>query len=213
MSTNFRWHHNQSPLHTLTVFDFFNESVRDQHLIRLMTEFGSPTRAHAASMTVKRIGYMAALMIYARIKHSVLISPNECKFITISEESLKASWLPVYSFPLETAELRQSTIEWITKELYAKTLVPLIELFAKEKGISRVVLFENIFTYIKWIFISKLQDDLTFQQLLKIPASEYGVKKQHPLALYECEPSASRKTCCLYYQTQGAVKPCKTCPL
>ena len=213
MSTNFRWHNNQSILHTLTLLDLFNESVRDQHLIRLMTEYGSPTKAHAASMTVKRIGYVAALLIYARIKHSVLISPNECKFITIPDESINASWLPDYSFPLETAVLGQSTVEWITKELYAKTLVPLIVLFAKEKGISRVVLFENIFTYIKWIFISKLQDELTFQQLLKTPASEYGVSKQHPLALYERGPSASRKTCCLYYQTHGAVKSCKTCPL
>ncbi|WP_245827650.1 (2Fe-2S)-binding protein [Paenisporosarcina indica] len=197
----------------LTLSELFNESIRDQHIIRLMTEFGSPSRAHAVSMTVKRIGYMAALMIYARIKHSVLISPNECKFITIYEESSKASWQPVYSFPLETAERGLSTVEWITRELYAKTLVPLIELFAKEKGISRVVLFENIYTYMKWIFISKLQDDLTFQQLNKTPASDYGLQKQHPLALYECGPSASRKTCCLYYQTQGAVKPCKTCPL
>lgn len=213
MSTNFRWHNNQSVLHTLTLLDLFDESVRDQHFTRLMTDFGSPTKAHAASMTVKRIGYAAALMIYARMKHGVSISPTECKLITIQEESTNASWLPVYSFPLATAELGLSTVAWITKELYAKTLVPLLELFAKEKGISRVVLLENIFTYIKWIFISILQDHPTFRQLLKTPVSEYGVRKQHPLALYECEPGGTRKTCCLYYQTQGAVKPCKTCPL
>lgn len=213
MIKNFRWHHNQSVLNTVTLHDFLNESLRDQHFDRLINKFGSPSKAHAASMTVKRIGYVAALMIYARIKHSVFISPNECKFITTSEESSNASWLPTYSFPLETDELRQSTIEWITNELYAKTLVPLVEQFAKEKGISRVVLYENIYTYIKWIFISKLQDDFTFQQLLMIPAREYGARKQHPLALYERELGSFRKTCCLYYQTTNAVKPCKTCPL
>ena len=50
----------------------------NQHLARLMSEFGSPTRAHAASMTAKRLGYAAALMIYARIKHVYVINPNEC---------------------------------------------------------------------------------------------------------------------------------------
>lgn len=127
--------------------------------------------------------------------------------------STNTSWLPVYSFSLETAEPHQSTVEWITKELYAQTLVPIVELLAKERGISRVVLFENIFIYIKWIFISKLQDSITFQRLIELPACEFGVKKQHPLALYESRCTTFRKTCCLYYQTQNAVKACKTCPL
>jgi ferric iron reductase protein FhuF len=65
----------------------------------------------------------------------------------------------------------------------------------------------------KWIFITKLQDTSTFQQLINTPAREFGVRKQHPLAIYQSEQSDLRKTCCLYYQTTGAVKPCSTCPL
>lgn len=213
MEVNFRWLSDQQILSSLTLNDLFDETVLDQHLSRLMSEFGSPTRAHAVSMTAKRLGYAAALMIYARTKHRVCINPKECTFQTIAEESTKASWLPIYSFPLKTAELNQDTVEWITKDLYSLTLVPLVELLAHEKGISRVVLFENIFTYIKWIFITKLQDINTFQQLIDLPAQKYGVKKQHPLAIYQTGQTNLRKTCCLYYQTTGAVKPCKTCPL
>ena len=213
LSTNFRWYQNQTVIHTFTLLDLLDESIRDSHLIQLMTEFGSPTRGHAASMTAKRIGYLAALMIYTRRRHAVEMSPEECRFITIQDTSTKAGWLPVYSFPLQTLESSPSTVEWITKDLYTKMLVPLVELLAKEKGISRVVLFENIFTYMKWIFITKLQDVDTFKQLLQTPAIAFGVSKQHPLALYESEPNSYRKTCCLFYQTQGAVKPCKTCPL
>jgi len=213
MAANFRWFQEQSQLYTLTLGDLFDETVRDQHLTRLMNEFGSPSRAHAASMTAKRIGYVAALMIYARIKHTIFVNPKECLFITIEEESTKASWLPVYSFPFETGAPLESTVEWVSKELYAQLLVPLVELLAKEKGISCVVLFENIFTYMKWMFITKLQDDVTFQELIEIPASEYGVLKQHPIASYANEQRSTRKTCCLYYQTHGAVKSCKTCPL
>ena len=213
MVGNFSWHQDQLALHTLTLSDLFHETSLDQHLTRLTTEFGSPTRAHAASMTAKRIGYIAALMIYALNKHAVLIHPKVSTFVTIAKESTNTSWKPVYSFPLETAEPLQSTVEWITQELYAQTIVPIVELLSKERGISRVVLFENIFIYIRWIFISKLQDNITFQQLIESSALEFGVKKLHPIALYESGRSTLRKTCCLYYQTHDAVKTCKTCPL
>lgn len=213
MEANFRWYIDQPILHSLTMEDFFDESALDQHLARLICDFGSPTRAHAASMTAKRLGYAAALMIYARIKHGILVNPMDCSFITSAEESTKASWLPIYSFPYNTTGNCQNTVDWITKDLYTKWLVPLVEKLAQEKGVSRVVLFENIFTYMKWIFITKLQDTTTFQQLINTPAGEFGVKKQHPLAIYQIEQTNLRKTCCLYYQTTGAVKSCKTCPL
>lgn len=212
IEANFRWYTDQQILHSLTLKDFFDKTILDQHLTRLMHEFGSPTRAHAASMTAKRLGYAAALMIYARTKHKVVLNPLECTCITISEESTKASWIPMYSFPLMNGELYLNLVDWITKDLYTKTLVPLVELLAQEKGISCAVLFENICTYIKWIFITKLQDITTFQQLIDTPASEFGVRK-HPLAIYQNKQSNLRKTCCLYYQTTGAIKPCTTCPL
>jgi len=213
MEANFRWYSNQPIIYSLTINDFFDESVLDQHLAKLINEFRSPTRAHAASMTAKRLGYAAALMIYARLKHEVLIYPNECTFITITEESTNASWYPIYSFPYKFGETDQNIVEWITEDLYTKTLVPLVELLVQEKGISRVALFENIFIYIKWILTTKLQDTNTFQQLIDMPASEFGVRKLHPLAIYQCDKCNLRKTCCLYYQTTGAVKSCSTCPL
>lgn len=213
MEINFRWLADQPIEGSLTLDDLFDRTILDRHISILMSDFGSPTRAHAVSMTAKRLGYAAGLMIYARMKHQVGINPRECRFLTIVEESTKASWLPMYSFPLKTVVLNQDTIEWIAKDLYSLTLVPLVEILAQEKGISRVVLFENIFTYIKWIFITKLQDNNTFQQLIDLPAQKYGVKKQHPLAIYQTDQTNLRKTCCLYYQTTGAVKPCKTCPL
>jgi ferric iron reductase protein FhuF len=212
MEANFRWYSDQHNLDSLTLNEFFDGNILNQHLARLMSEFGSPTRAHAASMTAKRLGYAAALMIYARTKHGVILNPIECTCITITEELTKASWIPMYSFPLKTGKLNQNLVDWITKDLYTKTIVPLVELLAQEKGISRVVLFENICTYIKWIFITKLQDTNTFQQLIDLPADKFGVRK-HPLAIYQSEHSKLRKTCCLYYQTTGASKPCTTCPL
>lgn len=212
MISQFRWHQNEPVLNSLTLSQLFSDADREHHFCRLMNEYGSPSKAHAASMTTKRIGYMAALMIYARIKYGVEVEANECRFVTIAEDSAKAGWLPVYSFPLKNASPSESVTEWIVKKLYFETLVPLVDLFAKEKGISRVVLFENIFTYVKWMFLTHLQDSITFQHLVHVPTVEFG-SKQHPLSLYAANVEPTRKTCCLYYQTAGAVKACKTCPL
>lgn len=214
MTANFRWHTDEKVLYTVTLDQLFDSQVREYHFSKLMNEFGSPSRAHAASMTAKRIGYIAALMIYARIQHNVLTNPKECRFITIEGgEATKAGWLPVYSFPLKESATSETTAqEWIVNELYNATLVPLVDLFAKEKGISRVVLFENIFTYVKWIFLTHLQDPASFQQLVDLPTVQFD-SKQHPLSLYACNNEDTRKTCCLYYQTVGAIKACKTCPL
>lgn len=213
LASSFRWHMDEDALYTLTFDQLFDPQVREHLFSRLMSEYGSPSRGHAASMTAKRIGYMAALMIYARIKYGVVVKANECRFITIEDNSKNSSWLPVYSFPINTTEPLHTTVQWISKNLYASLLVPMVEMLAKEKGISRVVLFENIFTYVKWILETVLKDHDTFQRLIDLPAEEYGMIKQHPISLYACHQGTTRKTCCLYYQTEGASKPCKSCPL
>jgi ferric iron reductase protein FhuF len=213
LMTNFRWYDGQPALYVCSLADLYDDSLRSQHLARLVSDFGSPTTGHAASITAKRIGYAAALMIFVFFKYGVSVNPKECMLLALEETSEASGWLPHYVFPLNTASEIKSDPSWIAKELYAKTLVPLVSLLAQEKGIARVVLFENIFTYIKWIFTSKLEDTETFQKLLDIPFNDYGVKKQHPLAFYEQAPSASRRTCCLSYQTCGGNRACKTCPL
>lgn len=212
MTTNFRWYQSQPVSYSLQLGDLLEETAVHQHLTRLVTDFGSPDKAHAASMTAKRIGYAAALMIYARIKHNVSIRQKECLLLTTDEQSGKTGWLPVYSFPLQSAESDSSPADWITKELYAQALLPIIGLLAKEKGISRVVLLENIFIYIKWILLTKLQDSHLYWQLIEMPASEYGAKNRHPLAFFQNASAVSRKTCCLFYRTAGDAEPCKTCP-
>lgn len=213
LMANFRWQSTASSSAALPLSDLKNEAAVERHLTILTDHFGSPTRAHAASMTAKRAGYAAALLAYARLKYNIAVNSSNCFLITPDEPSAAPGWLPVYSFPLNSADSEQDVVDWITKELYAETLVPIIGVLAKEKGISQAVLFENIFVYMKWIFVTKLQDNDLYQQLLETPASEFGYTKRHPFAYYEDTPDGLRKTCCLRYQTAGDERTCKACPL
>lgn len=213
LRANFRWQSTASSSAVLSLSDLKNEAVVERHLTILTNHFGSPTRAHAASMTAKRAGYAVALLIYARLRYNIVVNSSNCFLMTADEPSAAPGWLPVYSFPLNSAESEQDAVNWITKELYAETLVPIIEVLAKEKGISRAVLFENVFVYMKWIFVTKLQDSDLFQQLLETPVSEFGYTKRHPFAYYEDTSNGLRRTCCLRYQTVGEERTCKACSL
>lgn len=83
----------------------------------------------------------------------------------------------------------------------------------KEKGISQTTLFENIFTYMKWVFTIQIGNKELYQQLLTCPTSHFGNVSRHPIPFYDRGDDPLRKTCCLFYLTTGENKPCKTCPL
>lgn len=101
----------------------------------------------------------------------------------------------------------------LAEDLYAKHLVPLVSLLSKEKGISRATLLENVFTYMKWVITIQISDKGLYQQLLMLSASHFGRLSRHPISQFDCEVNNLRKTCCLYYQTDGVSNQCNTCPL
>ncbi|MFX3675018.1 MAG: (2Fe-2S)-binding protein [Paenisporosarcina sp.] len=214
MLAKFRWLDSVSQVaRSITIKDFFDETKREEHLTWMMTHCGSPNKGHAASITVKRIGYLAAIYVYVKHTHQVESSFLEGTMHTIQDETSSTGWVPMYSFPLMSSSNEKLLDEWVTKDLYAKYLVPLVALLSEEKGISQTTLFENIHTYMKWMFINKLGIKEEYQKLLTNPISKFGDLLHHPLSRFDCGDDALRKTCCLFYQTDGANKPCEKCPL
>ncbi len=212
-SANFRWQLNIAESPILTLSDLKNSDVVEEHLTMLTARFDSFTRAHAASIVAKRVGYAAALLIYARLKHGLKVDPSECVLMTPDEITAAPDWMPIYSFKLESMDTQQTSADRIIKKLYAETVIPIIETLVDAKGISRAVLLENVFVYVKWVLLTKLKDDQLFQQLIAAPSCDFGCGKRHPFAYYECASGASRRTCCLRYQTLEDQRTCKTCPL
>jgi ferric iron reductase protein FhuF len=198
--------------YSISVKDLFDPSRLNDHFTYMNEHSGSPTRAHAASITTKRVGYLAAIFVYIKHVHQREATFQNATMHTIDADYSTNGWLPVYSYPLQTISSEKTLVDWISNDIYAKELVPLVSKLSKEKGISRVTLFENIYTYIKWVLVDVLIRQDLFEQLLALPYTEFGEVSRHPLAFYETE-SNLRKTCCLSYLTVGGSKKCKTCPL
>ena len=198
---------------SISINDLLDELGREQHLMFMMNYCGSPSKGHAASITCKRIGYLAAICIYAKHVHKVEASFLNGSFHTPDGNSKRTGWTPQYSFPFTTPTEDKNFSQWIAEDLYAKHLVPLVSLLGKEKGISRAALLENIFTYIKWVITVQIGDKELYQQLLVEPASNFGKLTRHPISQFECGEHDLRKTCCLYYQTEGVDNQCNKCPL
>lgn len=201
------------PSRSISIKDFFEESFRDEHLTWMTEHCGSPTKGHAASITTKRIGYLAAIYVYAKSVHHAKSSFMEGIMHTKEVGIMNNGWNPLYSFPLTPSSNDVALVKWVATDLYAKHLVPLVSLLGKEKGISQTTLFENIFTYMKWVFTIQIGNKELYQQLLTWPTSDFGNVSRHPIAFYDRGDDALRKTCCLFYQTTGDNEPCKTCPL
>lgn len=198
--------------YSLSVKDLFNPSHLHNHFAWMMEHCGSPTKGHAASITAKRIGYLVAILIYLKhVDHREVCFKNATMH-TITPHNSSSGWLPVYSYPSESIQSEKAMVDWISNDLYAKELVPLVSLLGKEKGISKITLFENIYTYIKWVLVDVLNEEDIFVQLVSHRLTDFGAVTRHPLAFYETE-TLLRKTCCLSNLTIGQSKKCTTCPL
>lgn len=214
LQEKFNWSENTNQLsYSISINALFNDVKREEHLLWMINDCGSPTKGHAASITSKRIGYLAAICIYAKHVHKVEPSLLDGRMYTPGDHSNKSGWAPQYSFPYTTPTEDKDIVSWIAEDLYAKHLVPLASLLSKEKGISRVTLLENIFTYIKWVLTIQIGDQGLYQQLLLLPTSNFGKLTRHPISQFECGHNDLRKTCCLYYQTEGVSNRCNKCPL
>jgi len=214
MLAKFSWVNSMSPpSFSITIQDFFDETKREEHLTWMVEHFGSPTKGHAASITAKRIGYLAAIYVYLKHVHQVETSFMSGTLHTFEEQNPSTGWIPMYSFPLLSSTNKENLLDWLAKDLYANYLVPLVLLLNKEKGVSQAILFENIFIYIKWVLTIQIGNIDLYQQLLSMPTSDFGNVSSHPISLYDRGDGSLRKTCCLFYQTGGANKRCKKCPL
>lgn len=214
LQEKFNWIKSSDQLpNTISINDLFNDLEREQHLMWMINYCGSPSKGHAASITCKRIGYLAAICIYAKHVHKVEASFLDSSMHTPGGNSKRTGWAPHYSFPYTTPTEDKDLVHWIAEDLYAKHLVPLVSLLSNEKGISRATLLENVFTYIKWVITVQIGDKELYQQLLILPTSNFGKITRHPISQFECRDHDLRKTCCLYYQTDGVSNRCDKCPL
>lgn len=197
----------------------------------LSKTIGAPSEKIAASIFIKRYAFLAVISLYAMTAWNKKLDVSLDK-VRMEPASKLENWLPAFylkDLAVDEWDSGEARSEWrkgVVKELFAKNIYPLITLFEKTFGISKLILLENIAIYIFWLYESQLKEyknaveDFSFL-IFEAEGSLFGRYKLNPLQKYyvekiyldeQAEEVRIRKTCCFTYQLEGSSKRCKTCP-
>ncbi|MDN4523778.1 IucA/IucC family C-terminal-domain containing protein [Fictibacillus fluitans] len=196
-------------------------------------KIGSKEQRVSASMFFKRYVFCiltSSLYAMSMLNKQFDIRLENVVIIDEEDDEKKHSWLP--SFSLQNSEgmpMAGNREHWrssVVETLFAKNISVMLNHLSSCTKASKAMLWENALIYISWLYntwkdenhppeiLERLEDDYRF--LVKRAEGFHFGTASNPfskLAMrYEAHQFQQRKTCCLYYRTDGGTC-CTTCPL
>ncbi|WP_019413428.1 hypothetical protein [Paenisporosarcina sp. TG20] len=176
----------------------------------------APTDAVAASVFFRRLGFLLAAQFQTIAIHKKVFAGSLEQVGIIEEENTFKFMVPSVGF-IEVLDTQQ-TLRFVL-DTYGH---PLVQLFSKQAHISKLILWENIWGYVIWVYsllIKEdiksasqdldflLQDDTWKPQMRRSPFKQY---LQNQTAL-DAMKDYKRVTCCLLKEMPDTNK-CPYCP-
>lgn len=217
---------------TIALSQLHEESVCREYISWLRDYIGAPDLRVAASMLVKRIGYLwIAPVMTAMTFHNQQVSINLDNSFLYHPASIANNGGTRFPF-LAVNELRaeaqlKDRETWqkeVVEELFAVQLAPLMQILATIGPLSMAVLWENIMVRIAPLY--KLGTEESEQQRQHIqadfsfltqtaPGELFGARRNPFTRFTESvdltlKAKKKRITCCFYYQMSGEY--CGKCP-
>jgi ferric iron reductase protein FhuF len=212
----------------ISALNLLNEEVLLKFLAQTGPRIGSKQMPVTASLFFKRYAFCSLTSSLYAMTHLNKSFDMNIKNVYLIDHNSGSMWLP--SFTLKDAsaitsdEPREKWRSDVLKTLFKDNLTIMVKHVANTAGISKAILWENAWIYLKWVYETwlsedhpieikqRIQDDYTF---IKNAASfHFGLSKnpfQNFLPPAGSQPSTIRKTCCLYYKTDYGTC-CSTCP-
>ncbi|SDM57242.1 siderophore-iron reductase FhuF [Fictibacillus solisalsi] len=196
-------------------------------------KIGSKEQRVIASMFFKR--YVFCILTSSLYAMSMLNKQFDIRLenvVIIDEEDgeKEHSWLP--SFSLQNSDgmpmvgNRENWRSSVVETLFAENISVMLDYLAANTKASKTMLWENALIYMAWLYNTwkgenhppaiheRLEDD--YQFLVKQAQGFHFGTTSNPFSIlaarYEDHRFQQRKTCCLYYRTDGGTC-CNTCPL
>lgn len=180
-------------------------------IAKVRQESGAPTEAVATSVFMRRFGFFMSAQLYLLAHQQVWAGPLDEIHLTDAEYGI--------AFELDGKWMRQrqeGDLEMVLKE-YGW---PVVEQFRKIGPVSKLILWENIWGYVIWMYgmedSAQAQQDL--QDLLADSFWQPEMRKSHfkqfldGHSLEQLQAEYKRVTCCLYKELPETDK-CPYCPL
>ena len=195
-------------------FMTLSESMENRSLeliAKVIRESGAPTEAVASSVFMRRFGFFISAQLFLLAHQQVWAGPLNEIHLVEAEYGI--------AFELDDKWLRprqEGDLVMVLKE-YG---MPAVERFRKNGPISKLILWENIWGYVIWMYgmedSAQAQQDL--QELLTDSFWQPEMRKSHfhqflgGHNLEQSQAEYKRVTCCLYKELPETDK-CPYCPL
>ncbi|MCR2803969.1 IucA/IucC family C-terminal-domain containing protein [Paenibacillus soyae] len=198
--------------------------------------FGATANSVGASLFAKRYSYMVAVpVLYAMTMYNkgLKASIDNCHVESMLRED--GVWIPKlrlgdWETSIAGDHDRREWRDRVLRSLFADNIGKLWRALSKANRVSAATLWENTAVNIYWLYekkigeaadsaqLSRIRED--YDYLLSAPGELFG-EKSNPLGKFDSpkvllpeyeQPIRIRKTCCLYYQTEGERSYCSICP-
>ncbi|NMD68665.1 hypothetical protein HHO41_00080 [Bacillus sp. DNRA2] len=178
----------------------------------------------AASMFFRRYAFVMTAQLFMLSKHRVAWQ-GELQDISIIDDGNNPHWLPTFFLKNnDWVKVEEDKVADSIRSILAKFGAALLLAVAAKTKTSRLVLWENIWSYTLWMYAELLKEsDISpkVEKDLAILLNDEvwaGIEKQSPFKKFlgdktvpESVQSFKRVTCCFYYEIDGNDK-CAYCP-
>ncbi|MFX3673047.1 MAG: hypothetical protein ACE3JQ_01185 [Paenisporosarcina sp.] len=204
----------RQPLFTLA--DLYSEQRLFQVLQTVRDETDAPTNAVAASVFFRRLGFFFAAQFQTISVHNQMFAGSLSSIGVIREDQTYKFIVPFDDFV--EVNNREQAIRFVL-DTYGH---PLVESVSKQAKISKLILWENIWGYVIWVYnqlilegVASAEKDLDFMlldntwtpQMRRSPFKQF---LQNQSAL-DAMKDYKRVTCCLLKEMPDTNK-CPYCP-
>ncbi|MFP3919422.1 IucA/IucC family C-terminal-domain containing protein [Lysinibacillus telephonicus] len=228
---------NSSPL-SVQVSHLINDNQAHIYLTTVKEKTKSANLGVAASLFVKRYSFAVLIALYSMsaFNKRINFSIDNLSVETLDESDIL--WLPSIKFNdinLSPAS-QENRARWrseILKEIFANHIEVLFKQLSSVSKLSKIIMWENLYIYIVWMYKNLLADQLyskshhnikeDFDMITAYGESIlFGDYKENPFVKFrgtnDCqsilgETVYNRKTCCLSYLTENKGYFCKNCPI
>ncbi|WP_318241720.1 hypothetical protein [Sporosarcina quadrami] len=208
---------NDRPNESISLNNILTDAGSTELLKMIHTEMGAPTDAVAASIYMRKYGFFIAAQLHMLSKFDLLWTGKLEEISLVTGEGNISFSIPSHSFRI--VQDRESDIRFLLEQ-YGH---PIVDYMSKRAHISKLILWENIWGYVIWMYSmlfqennTSAQDDLAIllndetwkPQLRRSPFQQF--LQNEPIL--EAMANYKRTTCCLYKELPN-IEKCPYCPL
>lgn len=213
----FSVHIGTQPNTFLSAVEVLCESGSDKlfEMVQLLSD--APTNTVATSVYMKRHGFFIAAQLHLLCEHNLLWAGDLKDVSLFIENDTILFSVPSAGFRL--VQNREEDIRFIL-EAYGH---PIVNYLSKRGKIAKLILWENVWGYVLWMYSMLLQENSSFAQtdldILFADETWKPAMRRSPFKQYlnnqqalDAMANYKRVTCCLYKELPNTEK-CSYCPL